>query len=179
MVTKRSGSYEYNAICDVCGWKFKASELRQRWDGYMVCDKDWEQRNILDFYKPRNDSHKLPWVRTDSTDIETTWTPAFVNVTQVLGTGTITTTGTYKTDTINSVVNFWVQIVITGNATTAAASGTVSLPVSSVAAGSVRVFDGQGTFIGTATVPVLSATANLPNWGTKNLNITISGKYGI
>lgn len=177
MTTRRTGSYSYNAVCDVCGAVFKSSELQARWDGYMVCKDDWEPRNILDFFKPRNDNHKLPWTRPDY-EIETTWTPTFVNVTQTVGTGTITTTGTYITDTINSIITIWAQITITGNATTAAAAGTITLPVTSVAAGSVRVFDGQGIFIGTAVVPSLSATANLPNWSTKNTNIIISGKYG-
>lgn len=56
-------SYEYNAECDVCGWKYPASELLQRWDGYMVCKGDWEPRNILDFYEPRSDAHLLPFTR--------------------------------------------------------------------------------------------------------------------
>jgi len=42
---------DYNAYCDVCGFKFKASELQKRWDGYRVCQKDWEPRHILDFIR--------------------------------------------------------------------------------------------------------------------------------
>jgi hypothetical protein len=31
-----------NAICDMCGGKYKLSTLRKRWDGLLVCSKDWE-----------------------------------------------------------------------------------------------------------------------------------------
>lgn len=66
MVTRVSGSYDYNVICDGCGRKMKASMLRKRWDGFMVCAQDWEPRHPSDFYRARNDAHKLPFTRTDS-----------------------------------------------------------------------------------------------------------------
>lgn len=66
MATYVTGSYDYNAICDGCGRKMKASQLRKRWDGLMMCREDWEPRHPMDFYKTRNDSHKLPWTRPDS-----------------------------------------------------------------------------------------------------------------
>ena len=31
-----------NAICDMCGFAYKLSQLRKRWDGLLVCHKDWE-----------------------------------------------------------------------------------------------------------------------------------------
>ena len=37
-------SGEWAAICDVCGWKYKASELKERWDGLRVCEPDWEPK---------------------------------------------------------------------------------------------------------------------------------------
>lgn len=57
-------SFDYNAICDVCGFKYKASFLRKRWDGLMVCEADYEQRHIADFYATRNDTHILPYIRS-------------------------------------------------------------------------------------------------------------------
>lgn len=33
------------AICDECGFKYRRSELRKRWDGLLVCRKDWEPRH--------------------------------------------------------------------------------------------------------------------------------------
>jgi hypothetical protein len=59
-------SYNYRAVCDECGFKRWNYELAKRWDGAMVCrDTCWEPRNILDFYRTRNDAHKLPWTRPD------------------------------------------------------------------------------------------------------------------
>jgi hypothetical protein len=34
---------DWNGICDVCGEKYKASQLYLRWDGLRVCREDWEQ----------------------------------------------------------------------------------------------------------------------------------------
>lgn len=40
---------DQNAICDECGFKYKLSELRDRWDGMKVCSKDWEPRHPRDY----------------------------------------------------------------------------------------------------------------------------------
>ena len=50
---------DYNAICDVCGFKFKFSELRDRWDGFLVCSKDWEPRHPRDFPQPARPERAL------------------------------------------------------------------------------------------------------------------------
>jgi hypothetical protein len=42
-----------NGVCDCCGFEFKQSRLRKRWDGAMVCDKDWEPRHPQDMLAPR------------------------------------------------------------------------------------------------------------------------------
>lgn len=34
--------------CDVCGFDYLRSELLVRWDGALVCKKDWEPKNPLD-----------------------------------------------------------------------------------------------------------------------------------
>ena len=36
---------DYNCICDSCGKKFKASSMRRRWDGLLVCEQDWEEKH--------------------------------------------------------------------------------------------------------------------------------------
>ena len=41
----------WNAICCVCGFKYKASELVKRWDGVYVCRKDWEPRHPQELIK--------------------------------------------------------------------------------------------------------------------------------
>lgn len=127
MTTYRTGSYDYNTLCDVCGFKFKASELRKRWDGFMVCDADWEPRNILDFYKTKNDSHLLPYTRPDDVG-DLTWTP--------VSTGTQSGTGssvlaTYMVDS-NNIVTYRIKLTPNGNLPTTLTTYTFSLPVGTV-----------------------------------------------
>jgi hypothetical protein len=62
----KSGSW--NTICDVCGSKFKAEDLKQRWDGLMVCKDDWEIRHPQELIRPIQDQAKLPWTRPEATD---------------------------------------------------------------------------------------------------------------
>ena len=85
-----TSSYDYNAICDSCGLQFKASQLRKRWDGLMVCKDDWEQRHIADFYYTRNDTHILPYIRTKE---------AYKAVTKF---GSIASTSNSGTTTVNT-----------------------------------------------------------------------------
>lgn len=59
----------YNTICDVCGFKYKSSELKQRWDGLMVCPEDWEQRHPQELIRPIQDQNRLPWTRPEGTDV--------------------------------------------------------------------------------------------------------------
>ena len=59
---------DWNAICDSCGFKFKASELQKRWDGFMVCKKDWEPRHIAEFIKAPRPAAPIPWSRPEPAD---------------------------------------------------------------------------------------------------------------
>lgn len=65
MPTNRLVLGQWNALCDVCGFKHKSGELRKRWDGLMVCDKDWEQRHPQDLLRVKSEKIAPPWVRTD------------------------------------------------------------------------------------------------------------------
>lgn len=56
---------DWNALCDVCGFKFKASMLQKRWDGAMVCASDWETRHPQDFLRVRKERISVPWTRPD------------------------------------------------------------------------------------------------------------------
>ena len=62
-------SGQWNAICDSCGHKFKAKDLKKRWDGLMVCSQDWETRHPQELIRPIKDMNKLPWTRPRGTDI--------------------------------------------------------------------------------------------------------------
>lgn len=61
----------WNALCDVCGGKFKSTEMRKRWDGLMVCGSDWEPRHPQDFLRAvKETSNQLPWTRPDNDGID-------------------------------------------------------------------------------------------------------------
>lgn len=44
---------DHNAICDVCGFKCKRSQMKKRWDGAIVCKADFETRHPQDLIKAR------------------------------------------------------------------------------------------------------------------------------
>jgi len=65
---------DWNAVCDVCGFKFKASDLRERWDGLIVCQEDYERRHISDFYKTEPEIISVPYTSPDdSSDAADAW----------------------------------------------------------------------------------------------------------
>lgn len=73
----KSGSW--NAICEVCGIKVKATSLRKRWDGVMVCPRDWEPRQPQDFVRGVKDNPSVPISRPEASDsfIPFFYTPYF------------------------------------------------------------------------------------------------------
>ena len=70
MRNRVGGPGSYNAICDVCGLKYKASDLLKRWDGLMVCKFDWEPRHPQEFIRAKHDNTPLPFTRPDSDGID-------------------------------------------------------------------------------------------------------------
>jgi len=62
---------DWNAICDRCGEKRKASDLKKTWDGYYVCpEKCWELRHPQDFLRGKKDDQSVPWTRPEAPDQE-------------------------------------------------------------------------------------------------------------
>lgn len=59
---------DWIAMCDVCGRKYKASQLEQRWDGLMCCPDDWEIRQPQDFVRGVADTQIAPWLRSEPQD---------------------------------------------------------------------------------------------------------------
>ena len=53
----------WNALCDSCGRKFKATDLKKRWDGLMVCREDWEQRHPQDLLRVQREQISVPFAR--------------------------------------------------------------------------------------------------------------------
>lgn len=54
---------DWNCQCDVCGRRFRASEMKQRWDGVMVCSDDFETRHPQDMIRPRTENTQMPFTR--------------------------------------------------------------------------------------------------------------------
>lgn len=73
MKTNFFESGNWNFICEVCGFKRKATEGVERWDGFMVCKPTikkgcWEMRHPQDLIRPIPDQQKLPWTRPEASD---------------------------------------------------------------------------------------------------------------
>lgn len=60
---------DYNAVCSMCGFKFKASELSKNWQGMYRCFKCNEPRQPQDFVRAVPDIQTPPWVQP--------WTPTY------------------------------------------------------------------------------------------------------
>ena len=60
---------EWDCFCPVCGLIYKASEMKQRWDGIFVCGPDWEPRHPQDFVRSRPDQRRLPFTSPEPTDV--------------------------------------------------------------------------------------------------------------
>jgi len=56
-------SGQFNVTCDVCSKKIKAEDAKQRWDGFIVCPDDYEQRHSQDFVRARQDKISVPFTR--------------------------------------------------------------------------------------------------------------------
>lgn len=59
---------DWNLICDVCGFKIKASDSLHRWDGMIVCRDDFEVRHPQDFVRGRVDNQTVPFSRPEATN---------------------------------------------------------------------------------------------------------------
>lgn len=67
-------SKDWNGVCDICGFKRKASQMQERWDGLMVCMPTvkagcWEVRHPQDLIRPIPDQPALPWTRPEGNDV--------------------------------------------------------------------------------------------------------------
>jgi hypothetical protein len=56
-------SGEWNITCDVCSKKIKSGDAKKRWDGFIVCNADFEMRHPQDFVRPRQDKISVPFSR--------------------------------------------------------------------------------------------------------------------
>lgn len=66
----------WRVICPVCGFQYKSTEMKRRWDGVYTCEKDWEVRHPLDFYNVKGEDTSVPFVYPDvdgTTESTTGW----------------------------------------------------------------------------------------------------------
>lgn len=59
----------WNVIDDVTGFKEKAGDLKERWDGIRTTKENWEPRHPQDFIKAVKDDMSVPYVRPRTPDI--------------------------------------------------------------------------------------------------------------
>lgn len=59
---------DHYKICDVCGFKVRASATKKRWDGMVVCEADWEARHPQDFVRGKVDRQNVSDPRPEAAD---------------------------------------------------------------------------------------------------------------
>lgn len=57
---------DFNRICDLCGFKAKASRTRKQWNNLIVCKNHWEPQHPQDFLKAKVDKQWVEDARPDS-----------------------------------------------------------------------------------------------------------------
>lgn len=60
---------DWNGICDRCGQKYKASQLKLTWDNLRVCPRDFEVRHPQDFVKGVMDNQTPPFTVPEPPDV--------------------------------------------------------------------------------------------------------------
>lgn len=192
---KVGGSYSYNAVCESCGFYYKASELQHRWDGLWVCPEDWEVRHPSDFYRNRSDVHVLPFVRSDKGDVPNPWLPTYTNLTVVLASGDTQDTaandvGSYSLDNVSAVPKTTARVGITfldeygvrqvRSQSTTSSNGsttTLTLPTTPSGAGTLSVVTRDGKFLGVASIISGNATVTLPAWTSVPNGLLFTAQY--
>lgn len=194
--------YEYSVLCQSCGLRYKASQIRQRWDGLYVCPEDYEIRHPLDFFRTRNDVHKLPFVLSDSpADPMATWIPTINNITyNNLDGETGTTilalsspTGYYYADSLVGKTFAKVYLpfykpsfsdstkllpVLQALSTTSGSSADITCPTTPTTAGTFTVINDRGELVKKGNVTAGNLTVTLGTWAAKRGGITIAIEYG-
>lgn len=59
----------WNVLCDVCGFKRKAEDVRKNWKGLFVCaDSCWEPRHPQDFLRGVEEKAAPDFIRNEPED---------------------------------------------------------------------------------------------------------------
>ncbi len=157
----------------------------------MVCKWDWEQRHPADFYRGRNDAHKLPWTRSDDgADPSLHWSGAIVGLTlsPTSQEAALQGAGDYRVDPLlgqtygNVALVQWQDNVSNINlifpqSRTTTAGGSFNLPTTPGGTGSV-VFRTNYGIIGTVPVVATVNTVTSPVWTSLPGSVYASFSYG-
>src|SRR6478735_8128473 len=60
---------DWNAICQRCGFKHKASDMKLEWTGLRVCEECFELRHPQDLIQVREDYPATPWSSPEQADV--------------------------------------------------------------------------------------------------------------
>ena len=60
---------DWNAVCSMCGHKFKASELVKHWHGMMRCRTCNEARHPQEYVRAVPDMQTPPWTQPEPADV--------------------------------------------------------------------------------------------------------------
>lgn len=191
IANKHGKSYEYRCRCDSCGFVYWNYELRLRWDGLWCCPDDWEIRHPVDFYRSRNDTHKLPFIRSqEPADNTITFTPnSGITINNVDGETGTEQKAYYYVDLNGYTWLGWLILftkpsfsnpafAITVNypkSTTSSTPGNFNTPTPVLTHYDITVTNSNGF----TTTTSGGATSNiiLPSWTKVQGNLQITGKY--
>ena len=56
------------AVCDRCGFVYRAKDLKKEWTGAMVCEDDWEPRHPQEMIKGRKEKTAAAVVNSEPTE---------------------------------------------------------------------------------------------------------------
>jgi len=117
----------WNVICQECGEKWKAFDIRKRWDGFYVCPFCSENRHPQDFIKGVPDEQDVPF-STGNLDYVYSGT---------VGTQFIQPTSGFSVTILDAIETFFIDPI--GPLT----SGTITMPAAPPQGQLVRLYSNQ------------------------------------
>jgi hypothetical protein len=144
----------------------------------------------MDFYRAQDDTHKLPFIRSDSSDKNYTWTPVYTNLTVTLATGEtqVNDDGDYSFDTLSPIhkttgkatVNFQKNLISQNDANSITSSNgtttTMTLPTTTGGIGTCRILTREAKFLGSANISAGATTVTFPAWTARG-GLIVSFQY--
>jgi len=96
---------DYWMVCSVCGFHYRRSQMKERWDKAWVCEKDFELRHPQDFVRGIKEKIAVPIARPDSVDFTDSTTLTVAGVKGDLTITVASVTGIDDDDSIGVVLD--------------------------------------------------------------------------